>query len=623
MARILTKYRLLAAAGSVALLAGAASAGLTVSSELDSSDPTWDRYRFWLSGFTGADASYVYSPPPGTTLPQHAQNNQVNSIAGTFTVSPGGMMSVPGDIIYDDGGPQVVTWQDLTNAGYNPPPAAPPLTVPRSTGQYTNIVPLGFSRSPDTPTPASMTGTWFGIPGPVNSNFKTPLATYTNGPITLPNGLQSRGSALFEIYVSKGAVLQFAGNYNSYAVNNGTVSFGVLNTWDAEGANTNWNTAANWGDNNVPASGANVSFILAGNTATMNVPATVGTITFNRGAAFSIGGGSNLTINDGISVLDDQAYAITAPVVLGGANTWHVAVGNTLTVSGGVSGASTITKTGSGTAELGGNNPAFTGNLQVAAGTLRISGTSGNVGNVGGAGALVLLSGATMTANHYRTQVLDLQGTAVASVRANGGAAGVSKVETLTMSGGAKLNLGDNDLVIGTANLATVRAWIQSGYNGGLWNGNGIVGTPMGTDKALGYASGSDPVLQNLGNVFNGQTFDADSVIVKYTYAADANLDGQVDVVDLGILATNWQGTGKNWTTADFNYSPDGKVDVVDLGILATNWQKGVGSPLSLSFAEALRQFPEFGEVVVVPEPAAVGLLGLMAAMGLRRRRGR
>jgi len=145
----------------------------------------------------------------------------------------------------------------------------------------------------------------------------------------------------------------------------------------------------------------------------------------------------------------------------------------------------------------------------------------------------------------------------------------------------------------------------------------------INADKALGYAAGNDPTISALGNMLSGQSFDADSVIVKYTYAADANLDGQVDVVDLGILATHWQGTGKVWTSADFNYSPDGKVDVVDLGILATNWQKGVGSPLNLSFADALRMFPEFSDVTVVPEPTASALILAAGALALLRRRER
>jgi hypothetical protein len=52
--------------------------------------------------------------------------------------------------------------------------------------------------------------------------------------------------------------------------------------------------------------------------------------------------------------------------------------------------------------------------------------------------------------------------------------------------------------------------------------------------------------------------------------SGDANYDGKVDVGDLGILAANYGGTGKNWGLGDF--SGDGAVDVGDLGILAANY---------------------------------------------------
>jgi hypothetical protein len=70
-----------------------------------------------------------------------------------------------------------------------------------------------------------------------------------------------------------------------------------------------------------------------------------------------------------------------------------------------------------------------------------------------------------------------------------------------------------------------------------------------------------------------------------FVLAGDANHDQRVDVTDLGILATNWQGTGKTFSQADFNY--DGKVDVSDLGILATNWQKTLAASASPALSAA------------------------------------
>jgi hypothetical protein len=61
----------------------------------------------------------------------------------------------------------------------------------------------------------------------------------------------------------------------------------------------------------------------------------------------------------------------------------------------------------------------------------------------------------------------------------------------------------------------------------------------------------------------------------------DANLDGRVDVGDLGILAANYGGSGKTWEQGDFN--GDGKVDVGDLGILAAHYGEGTNTALDFN----------------------------------------
>ena len=95
------------------------------------------------------------------------------------------------------------------------------------------------------------------------------------------------------------------------------------------------------------------------------------------------------------------------------------------------------------------------------------------------------------------------------------------------------------------------------------------------------------PRRRRLGlSSFDGQSEDSTALLLKLTYAGDANFDGQVDVSDLGRLATGWQ-SSQGWIGGDFNY--DGFVDVGDLGILATNWQKGVGAPLSPAIAAATK----------------------------------
>jgi hypothetical protein len=146
------------------------------------------------------------------------------------------------------------------------------------------------------------------------------------------------------------------------------------------------------------------------------------------------------------------------------------------------------------------------------------------------------------------------------------------------------LDLKDNVLILdysGSTPYPSVKSLMTAGYNNRAWNGNGIMsslvagGPPAGEAgrKAVGYGEAT-----TLGyTTFAGRTLDSTVVLVKYTYEADANLDGKVDVGDLGILASNWQAAG-DWQNGDFDFS--GTVEVNDLGFLGTNWQQGVTTPL-------------------------------------------
>lgn len=75
--------------------------------------------------------------------------------------------------------------------------------------------------------------------------------------------------------------------------------------------------------------------------------------------------------------------------------------------------------------------------------------------------------------------------------------------------------------------------------------------------------------VQTVDAALAGSPWAPEQPVVVPPIPGDADLDGSVDVVDLGILATNYGATsGKTWADGDF--SGDGAVDVVDLGILAT-----------------------------------------------------
>ncbi|QDU71503.1 dockerin type I domain-containing protein [Mucisphaera calidilacus] len=77
----------------------------------------------------------------------------------------------------------------------------------------------------------------------------------------------------------------------------------------------------------------------------------------------------------------------------------------------------------------------------------------------------------------------------------------------------------------------------------------------------------------------------------------DANGDGLVDLLDLSILASNFEGTETPYTVAEGDFNEDGFVDLLDLSILASNFDSGAAAP----------------------EPAALSLLGLGVLVAGRR----
>jgi ELWxxDGT repeat protein len=153
---------------------------------------------------------------------------------------------------------------------------------------------------------------------------------------------------------------------------------------------------------------------------------------------------------------------------------------------------------------------------------------------------------------------------------------GVLRAGSLQLGPTAQLDLSDNALIVDYADISpvgTIRGYLSSGYASGAWNGLGInssiaAATP---NRAVGYAQATD-----IGSpsTFAGQAIDDTAVLVRFTVSGDTNLDGKVDVADLGRLASNWQQSPRTFSQGDFDYS--GSVDVNDLGILASNWQQSI-----------------------------------------------
>jgi hypothetical protein len=183
------------------------------------------------------------------------------------------------------------------------------------------------------------------------------------------------------------------------------------------------------------------------------------------------------------------------------------------------------------------------------------------------------------------------------------------------------LDVGDIDLIVdypdGTVcPIAEVAAWVRAGLNApsGYWDGDGITSSAAAAQAdrltAVGVLDNADPEVGGKTE-FAGQAVDDTSVLVKYTWWGDANLDGVVDANDYDVIDRNFlfnRNPSAPWFTGDFNY--DGVIDANDYDKIdrAFLFQSG---PLAPAAAAPL------GQATPATEPEdEVDLLALAVASG-------
>jgi len=195
-------------------------------------------------------------------------------------------------------------------------------------------------------------------------------------------------------------------------------------------------------------------------------------------------------------------------------------------------------------------------------------------------------------------------------------------LSSLSISGSGQFDVNNNEVLLsysGSDPIAIIAGYIHSGFNGGYWNGPGIISTAAqtrieGLFYGVGYADGADGVVAGLSS---GQ------IEIKFTLYGDANLDGVVNGTDFSILAANFNEPVTGWDQGDFDYN--GIVNGTDFSDPAANFNQGDAGAAAAGDVAALDAFAAAnGLLADIPEPAAVGLLGV-SAIGLlapRRRLG-
>jgi T5SS/PEP-CTERM-associated repeat protein len=283
-------------------------------------------------------------------------------------------------------------------------------------------------------------------------------------------------------------------------------------------------------------------------------------------------------------------------------NNGLIAGGGSLAFNGGLANNGTITVTGGQTVTPAAPAPS----LIVA-------------GGLDGTGTLTVGAGAAADTAYVSQQSLRVSDGGIVRMRNSTGAPSVSVVKSLQLDRGGSVDIGNNALVIdypaGASPLTSVRSAIVAGS---------LTSSALTPSKAIGYAEAGDVLLFSNGatsDTFLGSTVDRTSVLVRYTLAGDANLDGSVDFLDLSRLAQNYNAAGgtRTWSSGDFNN--DGIVDFNDLAKLAQNYNTALptgsiaGAPAGFT-ADLAQAFAS------VPEPSvAVFALVMTCGLTLGRRR--
>ena len=354
-----------------------------------------------------------------------------------------------------------------------------------------------------------------------------------------------------------------------------SIAGGGSSTWNTNGGG-NWSAASNWLGGVPDGVGGIANFgsiITSAATITLDSARTVGSVNFNNTNKYTIAGTNTLTLDviTGVAamrVTDFGSHEIATPVQLNDSTDVTVSLaGSTLRLSGQVSAAAgvTLTKRGPGLLEMRNvRAPA----LNVTSGTLR-----------------VLLDGTS---------------------------AATSSVATLTVDQSmSRLDVTNNAFVVdytGSSPVVEIRNDIVQGYNGGTWDGLGIMSSLGNASQfGVGYVEASQ--LTSVPAIFG--TVDSTAVLFRLTRYGDTNLDGVVNLSDFNALASNFGQAGRIWTQGDFNY--DGNVNLSDFNLLAGNFGLSAAGP------EVTPQ--DWANLAAaVPEPSAT-LLAAAACTMLRRRR--
>ncbi|WP_372400702.1 Ig-like domain-containing protein (plasmid) [Azospirillum sp. HJ39] len=271
-----------------------------------------------------------------------------------------------------------------------------------------------------------------------------------------------------------------------------------------------------------------------------------GTTTVSAGT-LSISGSGNIsaaavTLAGGTLESTGSSVTLANDITLGTGNgTVSVGSGKALTLSGVISGANTLTKTGSGSLTLSGNN-GYSGNTTVSAGTL-VAGHNNALGTT--TGSTTVSSGATLA---IADGISLAEGLTIAG-------AGVSNAGALQVtSGSATLSgnvaMGANTIVGVSGTGLTLSGTVSGGFNL-TKSGSGSL-TLSGTNSYTGTTTVGDGALVVTGTL-NGSGAGAVTVGSGATLAGTGTVNGGLTIQSGATLAPGVSGTNSGVGTLTVN----------------------------------------------------------------------
>jgi autotransporter-associated beta strand protein len=409
----------------------------------------------------------------------------------------------------------------------------------------------------------------------------------TTGTSTLSGNISGAGSL-----VTTGAGSVVLGGTNSFS---GGTTVGSIVTPISSTAFGTGTVAVNSGGSVETQNTVNLA-----NNFTLN---STGTTAYN-GAIENISGSSTLsgTVTlAGSSRLQSDSGTLTASnTVALAANTLNVGGSGNTTISGPLTGtaASSLTKDGTGTLALSGNNASFAGTVVVSAGTVLAN--AANVFN--SSNAITVNTGSILNLNDFNQTI--------ASITSNGTLAlGAGTGDTLTLSSGAS-NLagsitGAGTIIVGSGATLTLGANFNAPNVNIVLNGGSLL--LNGTTDTFGTLTFQTSSTLDFG-ASTASVLSASNVVV-YNGAA-VTINNWVNAQDYFYAQNNFQG---------FN-SGTGTFTNVTPGVRGSSPQNQL---TFTGFSAANTQWSSDHQITPAPEPATYGMIFIGGALAffLWRRR--